>query len=689
MTVMDQAKALFFEGLEHHTRHRFLAAEASYRRALNLMPDRVSVLVNLSAVLIAQLKFDEAAALCRRVLVIEPGNTECRAHLDACRHSGTTTRQRWVQHEQAVFAHPDDAGAHDRLGSAWLDNDEPRRALACFETALRLAPGDTSAGVHRAQALLALGRADDALRAYLDCLAHAPGSLVIAQAALAVLLDHGHTMAWTLHDPRVVRLLIEGLGTPLLMPQLLAPLAMARVTLDLQHGNAQQVPLEGLADMPLLMRVLVHARITTPDLETLLTATRQRLLAQLAAVDSVAALDPIVRLAVAIATQCWRNEYCWAQTQAETAELQALETRIRDGDATPFDVLAFAMYAPVDPVLGDDLQLAMSAWPDAVTRLVSQQRALRTQAQAASAAVPQLTAIDAATTRRVRQQDAADPYPRWTALPAQSARIPLAHFARQAIAGGPALQVASDPAGVRALHAGCGTGQHAIDMALRIDGLTLLAIDPSRTHLGYAMTMAQRHDVHGIEFAQADLLQVRALGRHFDFIESAGALHHLETPEAGLAALVDCLAPHGVLRIALDSRRGRQCLQRRRDESHARETPPTIAGIRALRQEILALPSGDPRRDVVRFSDFYATGECRDLLLHPGDTGHDLVEIHAMLERHGLRPLGLEASDAVQQAFARMMPGARLDDFAAWDRFEEAHPSTFERKVFVWAQKPG
>ena len=142
MTAMDQARALFFDGLAHHERHRFAAAEARYREALALMPDRVSVLVNLSAVLIAQSKFDEAAALCRRVLVIEPGNTDCRAHLDACRHAGGTTRQRWLQLEQAVAAHPDDAGAHDRLGNAWLDNHEPRRALDCFETSLRLAPGD-------------------------------------------------------------------------------------------------------------------------------------------------------------------------------------------------------------------------------------------------------------------------------------------------------------------------------------------------------------------------------------------------------------------------------------------------------------------------------------------------------------------------------------------------------------------
>lgn len=691
MTVMDQARALFFEGLAHHERHRFAAAEARYREALALMPDRVSVLVNLSAVLIAQSKFDEAAALCRRVLVIEPDNTDCRAHLDACRHAGGTTRQRWLQLEQAVVAHPDDAGAHDRLGNAWLDNDEPRRALDCFETALRLAPGDISASIHRAQALRALGRPDDALRAYLDCLAGSPGSLLVAQAALILLVERGHTMAWALHDPRVVRLLIEGLGTPLLPPQSLAPLAMAKVALDLPRADAPAAALEVLADMPLLMRVLVHARITAPALERLLTDTRRRLLAQLTAVDSVAALEPVVRLAVAIATQCWRNEYCWAQTEAETEQVHALAARLQGGHESPFEVLAFAMYAPVDSVLSDHAGLRSSAWPDAITRLVTQQLALRQQARAASVEVPSLTGGEHTASGTASDDEDSEPLPRWTAVPAQSARIPLPHFARQVIAGAPVIELASAPGGIRALHAACGTGQHAIEMALRIDGLHLLAVDTSRACLGYAMALARRHAAAGIAFAQAGPAQLHASGRRFDFIDASRAfLQQQGTSDAAIAALVACLAPRGLLRLAFDTRRGRRGIQPCRDWVRTLGATPIPDGIRALREAVLALPDDDPRREPVRFDAFYATSECRDLLLPAAEaTPCDLIEIPALLARHGVRPLGLEVPQTVQQAFTRRMPGARLDDFAAWDRFEDAHPRTFERTLIVWAQMPG
>ncbi|WP_101925565.1 MULTISPECIES: class I SAM-dependent methyltransferase [Luteimonas] len=687
MSDLAQAKALFFEGLEHHNRHRFQTAEACYRRALALTPDRVSVLVNLSAVLIAQSKFDEAAMLCRRALVIEPGNTECRAHLDACRHAGAPTRQRWMQLEQAVAARPDDAGAHDRLGSAWLAEHNATRALACFDTALRLAPGDTSAGVHRAQALLALDRPVDAVRAYLDCLGHARGSLVISQAALALLIDHGPALAAVAGDPRVDRLLGDGLEAPLVMPQLLAPLVMARLWPELapRDGGAE-LPLDVLAGKPLLLQLLTHARITTPAYEILLTRTRQRLLAQLAAVDRVAALDPVVRLAVAVAMQCWRNAYCWDVSDAEMADVLALEARVQGGDGDPFALLAFAMYAPVERVLDDVPPPAVSPLPDAVARLVSVQLTLRAQTRAAAAAMPQLTPIDEATSQRTPPQDEDGPSPRWTSLPPQPARIPLATFARHCIAGAPVLTLPDAPDGMHALVAGCGTGEHAIDLALRLEDLRLLAVDPDRATLGYGAVMAERLGVDRIRFGQADLLQARALDQDFHLIDAAGGLHCMDDAEAGLAALADCLAPQGLLRIALHSRRGRAGLAQCRRWLQAQGA--TATGIRDARRQVLDLPPEDPRRDVVRFGDFYSTRACRDLLLPAQERQVDLVELQGMLARQGLRPLGLEVPEPVQQAFAREMPGARPDDFAAWDRFEALHPATFERMFFVWAQKP-
>lgn len=63
MNPMEQARALFEQAIEHHRNQRLDAAERLYRQALDLVPDRVSLLVNLSAVLVAQGRTGEVAQL--------------------------------------------------------------------------------------------------------------------------------------------------------------------------------------------------------------------------------------------------------------------------------------------------------------------------------------------------------------------------------------------------------------------------------------------------------------------------------------------------------------------------------------------------------------------------------------------------------------------------------------------------
>jgi 2-polyprenyl-3-methyl-5-hydroxy-6-metoxy-1,4-benzoquinol methylase len=59
--------------------------------------------------------------------------------------------------------------------------------------------------------------------------------------------------------------------------------------------------------------------------------------------------------------------------------------------------------------------------------------------------------------------------------------------------------------------------------------------------LGYAARKAEEMELANLEFAHADLLQLGALDRQFDIIESVGVLHHLADPQAGFAALAECL----------------------------------------------------------------------------------------------------------------------------------------------------
>ena len=167
------------------------------------------------------------------------------------------------------------------------------------------------------------------------------------------------------------------------------------------------------------------------------------------------------------------------------------------------------------------------------------------------------------------------------------------------------------------LIAGCGTGQHPIETALRLIGADILAVDLSVTSLCYAQRKSRAHGIEpGLQYAQADILELGAIGRSFDLIEAGGALHHLGDPLAGWRVLLSILRPGGVMR-------GRSL--QRACASHFMAVRAFIAehgygqsadDIRRFRQDLLATGSETARRIAAENRDFYSTSECRDLLFH-------------------------------------------------------------------------
>ena len=91
------------------------------------------------------------------------------------------------------------------------------------------------------------------------------------------------------------------------------------------------------------------------------------------------------------------------------------------------------------------------------------------------------------------------------------------------------------------LVAGCGTGQHSISTAQKFAAANVLAIDLSKSSLAYAQRKTQELGISNIKYLQADILNLKALNRSFDIVESTGVLHHMEKPIEGWRALADSL----------------------------------------------------------------------------------------------------------------------------------------------------
>jgi SAM-dependent methyltransferase len=146
------------------------------------------------------------------------------------------------------------------------------------------------------------------------------------------------------------------------------------------------------------------------------------------------------------------------------------------------------------------------------------------------------------------------------------------------------------PRPIDILVAGCGTGQQAIVTARLFANARVLAVDLSLASLAYATRMSRALGVRNIEYAQADLLELAALGRTFDVIEASGVLHHLADPMAGWRVLLSMLRPLGLMHIGLYSKIAREQIRAARAYFAGEGRRPTPSDIRRCRRDLLDTP---------------------------------------------------------------------------------------------------
>jgi protein O-GlcNAc transferase len=162
----EEAKALFLEALDCLTREEYAEAEGRLRRAQRLVPERVSVLTNLSAALLRQDKTGEAAHYAEHSVALDPGNAEGWLNLALCRRRAGALAEALECCKRSVELRPDSAEAWSSQGAALLDLQRYAEALASCDRAIALRPGLADAWSNRGLALNALGRFDEAVACY-------------------------------------------------------------------------------------------------------------------------------------------------------------------------------------------------------------------------------------------------------------------------------------------------------------------------------------------------------------------------------------------------------------------------------------------------------------------------------------------------------------------------------------------
>jgi SAM-dependent methyltransferase len=408
-------------------------------------------------------------------------------------------------------------------------------------------------------------------------------------------------------------------------------------------------------------------------LELFLTKLRAALL-RLAGANAFAAVqvdDAVIDLLSALAQQCFINEYVFAQTGEEAEQAnrlrELLTQQLSRGDGVaPLLLAAVAAYFPLH-ALREAKSLLTLPWPECTADLLRMQVREPIEEAEDRPAIPALTPIDDDVSVAVMRQYDENPYPRWTINPFI---VRAADRKRQPHPVGEDAAVGED-----VLIAGCGTGQHPFSNAQYSPQARILAVDISRTALAYARRKTREEGLHNIEYAQADILKLGAIGRTFDRIETVGVLHHLAEPKAGWRVLLSLLAPNGTMRVGLYSAAARRAVVEARALIAERGYSATADDIRAVRQTII---HGQSTNTLLKIADFYTMSGCRDLLFNVMEHRFTIPEIAAFLNEHGLLFHGFELEPAIIERFQERYPGGEaLTNLDNWHEFETANPDTF------------
>jgi len=187
------------------------------------------------------------------------------------------------------------------------------------------------------------------------------------------------------------------------------------------------------------------------------------------------------------------------------------------------------------------------------------------------------------------------------------------------------------------LVAGCGTSQAAV-YAMRETDAQVTGIDISEMSLSHTRNLQRKYDLRNLDLHRLAIEEVGKLGQTFDEIVCTGVLHHLSDPDIGLRALHGALARDGAMHVMVYAAYGRVGIYMMQEYCRLLGVRTTDEELRDLGAVIGALSPDHPIAAVTkRAKDFRQPDALADALLHPQDRAFTVPELHAWLERCGLK----------------------------------------------------
>ena len=166
MENFDVAKQLFLDGLDLLEQGRLAEAEIKFQDSLQLLPNKVSTLLNLSATQIELKKFDEAIINLSTVIGLEENCAEAYLNFGLIQVKLKKFEQALNNFKLATTMSPNYAEAWSNKGNTLHELNRLEDAITAYDQAIKLNPNYAEAWSNKGNTLHKLNRFEDAIAAY-------------------------------------------------------------------------------------------------------------------------------------------------------------------------------------------------------------------------------------------------------------------------------------------------------------------------------------------------------------------------------------------------------------------------------------------------------------------------------------------------------------------------------------------
>jgi len=162
----EQAKNYFLLGMENFEKGMYKEAEKFLFLSLNLLPERLSTLTNLSSVLIKLGKLGKAHEILSKGINLYPNDEVIYLNFGNLHEENKNWHMSLDSYDRAIEIRPDYAEAFSNRGNALKELNRFEEALVSYDRAIEIRPDYAEAYSNRGNALKELMRFEEALVSY-------------------------------------------------------------------------------------------------------------------------------------------------------------------------------------------------------------------------------------------------------------------------------------------------------------------------------------------------------------------------------------------------------------------------------------------------------------------------------------------------------------------------------------------